>query len=81
MTLVTIAAKPLVMDGQAPDIDQFLDTIDIAGGVASNPQTRTTEATDGGATLDSIGSFGQDARGEVYILDLADGDVYRLTPE
>jgi hypothetical protein len=59
----------------------FLRTIDIAGGVASNPQTLTTEATDGGATLDSIGSFGQDARGEVYILDLGDGDVYRLTPE
>jgi cysteine-rich repeat protein len=59
----------------------FVRTIEVTGGTASNPQNRTTDLTSAGATFNGIGSFGQDARGEVYILDLGDGDVYRIEPE
>jgi len=58
----------------------FVRTIDITGGVASNAQNRTADATSAGAVLTSVVSFGEDARGELYILDLG-GSVYRIEPE
>jgi glucose/arabinose dehydrogenase len=42
---------------------------------------RTTElAPGGGNSIDQISSFGEDARGEMYILDHSDGEVYRIIP-
>jgi hypothetical protein len=61
--------------------NNFVRTIQVTGGIASSPTDRTADVTSAGATLNQIGSFGQDARGELYILDLSDGDVYRIEPE
>lgn len=58
----------------------FVNTIDIVGGAAVNPQNRTADVTSAGASLNSVASFGQDARGELYILDLG-GSVYRMQPQ
>ncbi|MFN7951642.1 MAG: PQQ-dependent sugar dehydrogenase [bacterium] len=30
--------------------------------------------------LDSVAAFGEDARGEIYVLDYVDGDVFRIVP-
>jgi hypothetical protein len=35
----------------------------------------------GGQTIHVITSFGEDALGEMYICDFADGEVYRIIPE
>jgi cysteine-rich repeat protein len=59
----------------------FVRTIQVTGGTASNPQTRTADLTSTGATFNGISSFGQDARGEIYIVDIGDGDIYRIEPE
>lgn len=35
---------------------------------------------DGPLTINSISSFGQDANGELYIVDIADGEIYKIVP-
>jgi cysteine-rich repeat protein len=53
----------------------------VSGGRAQNPQDVTAElAPGGGLSIDSISSFGEDARGEIYITDLNDGEVYKIVP-
>jgi hypothetical protein len=44
------------------------------------PATEVTEELepDGDATIQLISSFGEDAAGELYVVDLADGEVYRI---
>ena len=55
----------------------FVETIDIVGGAATNQQVRTADATSTGISLGAVASFAEDARGELYIVDLA-GAVYRI---
>ena len=50
-------------------------------GQVSNFTVRTTELEPAGTpTISSISSFGEDANGELYILDYSDGEVYRIDP-
>jgi len=49
------------------------------GGAVTEFTNRTTELEPAGApTINNIGGFGQDGAGELYILDIADGEVYRI---
>jgi hypothetical protein len=58
----------------------FIRTFEIAGGVATNLQDRTAElAPGGGLAINQISSFGEDARGELYICDLG-GEVFKIVP-
>jgi len=52
----------------------FVKSFQFSGGVATNPQTWPTLQPPG-----SVSSFGQDAKGELYILTL-NGGVYRIVP-
>jgi cysteine-rich repeat protein len=58
----------------------FIRTFEIVGGVATNLQDRTADlAPGGGITIDQITSFGEDARGELYITDQG-GEVFKIVP-
>jgi cysteine-rich repeat protein len=53
----------------------------VVGGVAQNTADRTADvAPGGGLSIDSVSSFGEDARGELYVLDLNDGEVFKIVP-
>ena len=53
----------------------------VSGGSAQNREDRTSDlAPAEGMSIDSISSFGEDARGELYITDLNDGEVYKIVP-
>ncbi len=58
----------------------FLRTVEISGGMAINPTDRTADAESAGASISNVVSFGQDARGEVYIINQG-GEIYRIEPE
>ena len=58
----------------------FVRTIEIVGGAATNAQNRTADVTSGGVSFGLVASFGEDARGELYIVDLG-GALYRIEPE
>lgn len=52
----------------------------FAGGVAQEQRDRSAElAPGGGRSLDDITSFGEDVRGELYVVD-RDGELYRIVP-
>lgn len=57
-------------------------TIRVVGGaITEGPVDRTADlAPGGGLTIDQITSFGEDARGELYICDQG-GEVFRIVPE
>ena len=53
----------------------------VTGGDAQNLADRTAEvAPGGGLSIDDVSSFGEDARGELYITDLDDGEVFKIVP-
>jgi hypothetical protein len=58
----------------------FVRTFEVAGGMAANLLDRTADvAPGGGLTIDSVTSFGEDARGELYIADHG-GEIFKLIP-
>lgn len=57
----------------------FVRTFQVVGGVATNHQDRTAELESSGVSIDQIASFGEDARGELYIVDLG-GEIFRIVP-
>jgi hypothetical protein len=58
----------------------FIRTFTVVGGVAQDQADRTAEvAPGGGLSIDSITSFGEDARGELYVVDHG-GEVFRIVP-
>jgi cysteine-rich repeat protein len=58
----------------------FIRSFRVVGGVATQPQDHTAElAPGGGIAINSLSSFGEDARGEIYICDLG-GAVFKIVP-
>jgi hypothetical protein len=51
------------------------------GGAVTQLTTRTAELDPPGAlTISTISSFGEDARGEMYICDQVGGEIFRIRP-
>ncbi len=58
----------------------WIQSLKIVGGSVTQLTTRTTElAPGGGLSIGSINSFGEDGRGEVYIVD-GGGELYKILP-
>ncbi len=58
----------------------FIRTFRVAGGVPTDLRDRTAElAPGGGLSIASITSFGEDARGETYVVDRG-GEVFKIVP-
>jgi hypothetical protein len=58
----------------------FVRTFEWTGGGVTNPQDRTAElAPGGGLSIDNVSSFGEDARGELHVVDI-EGEVYKVVP-
>jgi glucose/arabinose dehydrogenase len=58
----------------------FIHSFRMAGGVVTDTRDRTAElAPGGGLAINSITSFGEDARGEIYIVDRG-GEVFKIVP-
>jgi glucose/arabinose dehydrogenase len=55
-------------------------TFNYNGTSISNFQERTNEIVNTGGAVTSIASFGEDARGELYLCDLSGGRLYRIVP-
>ena len=52
------------------------------GHSVTNQTDRTGElAPGGGLSISSISSFGEDARGELYLCDLFGGEIFKIVPE
>jgi glucose/arabinose dehydrogenase len=51
----------------------------VTDGQAQNLQDRTREVSHG--TIKTVSSFGEDARGELYLADHIKGDIWKIVPE
>jgi len=59
---------------------EFIRTFHVRNGVAVDLKDRTAELTPGGKRrIEAITSFGEDARGEIYIVD-QEGEIFRIVP-
>ena len=59
----------------------FIRSFALQDGIVTGLQDRTAAlAPGGGFTISSVTSFGEDARGELYIVDYG-GEIYRIVPE
>jgi cysteine-rich repeat protein len=53
----------------------------VSGGDAQNVQDRSAELDPPGAqSISAVTSFGEDTRGELYLTDYADGEIYKIIP-
>jgi cysteine-rich repeat protein len=58
-----------------------IETFEVVGGVSVNHQNRTADLDPPGPLkVNSISSFGEDARGELYIIDRT-GEIFRVEPD
>jgi glucose/arabinose dehydrogenase len=58
----------------------FIRSVRMVGGAVTEPMNRTTElAPGGGLAINSITSFGEDGRGEIYIVDRG-GEIFKIVP-
>jgi len=54
----------------------------VSGGASTAQLERTTELDPAGAaSISEISSFGTDADGEMYVVELDDGNVYKIVPD
>lgn len=58
----------------------FVNTFEVVAGVATNLTDRTADARSAGATFTGVISWGEDARGEIYIIT-GNNRIYRIEPE
>lgn len=58
----------------------FVHTFRVVGGVATELADRTHDARSAGATFGGVVSWGEDARGEIYIVN-GNNSIYRIEPE
>ncbi|MFN2428244.1 MAG: PQQ-dependent sugar dehydrogenase, partial [Candidatus Binatia bacterium] len=58
----------------------FVRTFEVADGAAVNVTDRTSDAKSEGASLGGVISWGEDARGELYLV-LGNNSIYRIEPE
>lgn len=56
-------------------------TFEVVGGAATNLQDRTSDVKSGGANIRRIASFGEDAQGELYIVNHNNGELYKIVPD
>jgi glucose/arabinose dehydrogenase len=58
----------------------FIRSLRMAGGVATDQRVRTAELAPGGSlAINSITSYGEDGRGELYVVDQG-GEVFKIVP-
>lgn len=56
-------------------------TVRRHGDIVTDPADRTSELDPGnGLEISNITSFGEDAEGEIYLVDYGDGEVFRIIP-
>lgn len=58
----------------------FVRTFEVVGGEATNLADRTSDAKSAGASFTGVVSWGQDARGELYLIN-GNNSIYRMEPE
>jgi hypothetical protein len=58
----------------------FIRTFEIVGGAATDVTDRTDDARSSGAFFTGVVSWGEDARGELYIIN-GNNSIYRIEPE
>ena len=57
----------------------FIKSFRVVSGTVTDPLDHTTELGGAGVKVNSLTSFGEDARGEIYVVD-RDGEVYQIVP-
>jgi hypothetical protein len=57
----------------------FVRSFVFSGGVATNPGTHTAQLDPGGGLVNGLTSFGEDAEGEIYIVDRS-GTILKIVP-